>query len=322
LAAFVDPAGMSLDVPLMYFDGAPFTRSDADAAGWTVNKVSALVRDGLVRRLVRGVYVDVLAPDTIELRAAAIARVAPPGAVICRRTAAWLYGVDTLALHERDTLPSVDCVRPPKRRATRLPLAAGHSQTLLTGDVIELHGLQVTSPLATAVHLGRHLDRPFALSAIDSMLHVGLIRHQDLREAIERYPHHPGIAKARELAELAEPLTESPGESWLRLRVVDAGFPRPEVQVVVRTESREFRLDLGFRQPCPDGRRLGLEYDSDLWHSDAKADQRDTDRRAELAEVGWLILPVRRGDVWGRRPDLELAVGGALGIEPRLPRRW
>jgi hypothetical protein len=313
---------MSLDVPLMFFDGAPFTRPDAARAGWAVNKISALARDGFLRRLVRGVYVDALAPDTIELRAAAIARVAPVGSVICRRTAAWLYGIDTLALQEHASLPSVECVRPPKRRATRLPQSAGHSQTLLSGDVIRLQGLLVTSPLATAVHLGRHLDRPFALSAIDAMLHAGLIRYDELAAAMKRYPRHPGIAKARELAGLAEPLTESPGESWLRLRVIDAGFPRPEAQVVVRTRTGERRLDLGFRKPGADGRRLGLEYDSDLWHSGPQADRRDTSRRAELEEVGWLILPVRRGDVWGRRPDLELAIGSALGIEPRLPRRW
>ena len=184
----------------MFFDGAPFTRSDAASAGWAVNRIPALVRAGLLRRMIRGVYVDSLAADTIELRAAAITRAAPPGVVICRRSAAWLYGVDTLALHEHVTLPSVDSVRPPKRRATRIPLAAGHSQTLLAGDVVEVHGLHVTSPLATAVHLGRHLERPFALSALDSMLHAGLIRRPELLAAIERYPGHPGIAQARELA--------------------------------------------------------------------------------------------------------------------------
>ncbi|TCO42213.1 hypothetical protein EV646_11436 [Kribbella antiqua] len=306
----------------MFFDGNPFTRSDAAAAGWSVNKITALLRDGYIRRLVRGVYVDALAADSIELRAAAIARVAPPGAVICRRTAAWLYGIDTLALHEHRDLPSVECVRPPRRRATRLPLSAGHSQTLLHGDVVELGDLSVTSPLATAVHLGRHLDRPFALSAIDSMLHAGLIGHDKLRAAVERYKRHPGIAQAPELVDLAEPLTESPGESWLRLRVIDAGFPRPEVQVAVSTRQRERRIDVAFRGACPDGRRLGLEYDSDRWHSDDRADTRDSARRDELEEVGWLILPVRRGDVLGRNPALELAIGEALGIQPRLPRRW
>jgi hypothetical protein len=37
------------------------------------------------------------------------------------------------------------------------------------------HGLRVTSPLATAVHLARHLPRPFALSALDAMARAELI---------------------------------------------------------------------------------------------------------------------------------------------------
>ena len=313
---------MSLAIPLMYFDGQPFTRADALAAGWTDNRLSTLVGKGLVRRLLQGVYVDALAPDTIELRAAALCRVAPPDAVICRRSAAWLYGVDTLALREHTEIPTVDCVRPSKRRATRLRPSGTHSQTMRPGDVITVLGLRVTSPVATAVHLARHLDRPFALSGVDAMLHAGLVRLDELHAAVKSFPHHPGIVQAREIAGWAEPLTESPGESWLRLRVLDAGFPRPVPQVVVQGRSREYRLDLGFPEPGPDGLRIGLEYDSDRWHSGPAAELRDETRRAELRALGWMILPVRRGDVWGRRPDLERAIGELLGIQPVLPRLW
>ncbi|HEU4946835.1 MAG TPA: type IV toxin-antitoxin system AbiEi family antitoxin domain-containing protein [Kribbella sp.] len=313
---------MSLGIRIMYFDGRPFTRAQAAAEGWTDSQLRKQLRDGLIRRLLRGVYVDALAADTLELRAAAVCLVTAPDAIICRRTAAWLYGIDTLALREYTELPDVDSVRPPMRRSSRVSLTSGHSQTLHEGDVIARHGLRVTSPLATAVHLARHLDRPFALSAVDAMLHAGLFSAAQLRAAVRRYPGHPGIVQARELASYAEPLTESPGESWLRLRVIDAGFPRPEAQVVVQGPGGERRIDLGFPYRMADGRRLGLEYDSDKWHSGAAADERDESRRSELAHAGWLILPVRRGNVWGRDPQLELAIGEYLGIEPRLPRRW
>jgi hypothetical protein len=230
--------------------------------------------------------------------------------------------VYTLALREHDEIPHVDCVRPPLRRATRLRRAASHSQTLRPGDVIRVLGLRVTSPIATAVHLARHLDRPFALSAVDAMLHAELISLEQLRAATAQFPHHPGIVQAREIAALADPLAESPGESWLRLRMIDAGFPRPQAQVVVRGPARDFRIDLGFPDPRPDGLRVGLEYDSDQWHSGRAADLRDETRRADLRDLGWIVLPVRRHDVWGRKPDLELAVGDLLAQEPRLPRGW
>ena len=308
--------------PLLYYDGRPFTRQFAKTHGWTDRKLAALVESGQIRRLLRGVYVDALVPDSIDLRATAVALIAPKDAVICRRTAAWIYGIDALALRGSDEMPPIDCVQPPKRRASKLSLASGHSQTLRSGDVREIGDLRITSPVATAIHLARHLERPFAQSAIDSMLHAEIVSGPALRAATARYPHHPGIVQAREVISFAEPLTESPGESWLRLRLIDAGFGRPTAQIVVNGRRRDFRIDLGYPTRMEDGRRLGLEYDSDEWHSGPAAGMRDEVRRDELAEVGWLILPVRRPDVWGAHPALELAVGELLGIQPRLPRRW
>ena len=57
---------------------------------------------------------------------------------------------------------------------------------------------------------------------------------------------------------VAEPLAESPGESWLRLRLIDAGFGRPTAQIVVKGSSRDFRIDLGYPTPMDDGRRQRL----------------------------------------------------------------
>ena len=313
---------MLLTTSPLYYDGRPFTRKIANAHGWSDRKLARLVRDGQLRRLVKSVYVDALAPDTIELRAAAVAMVAPSDAVICRETAAWIYGVEALALRDREQLPSIDCVQPTKRRASRLTISSGHSQNLLPGDVDEIAGLRITSPLATAIHLARHLARPFALSAIDAMLHTEFVGAVALRAATARYPHHPGIVQARQIISYAEPLTESPGESWLRLRLLDAGFGRPIAQIPVKGRRRDLRIDLGYPEPMEDGRRLGLEYDSDQWHSGPGDAARDENRRDELAEVGWHILSIRRPDVWGRYPALEMAVGELLGTEPRLPRRW
>ncbi len=315
-------AELMCDMPRI-FDGVPFTRSDALAAGVDSATIQRLRRQGLIRTLVRGVYVDSAVEDSLPMRAAAIAKVAPADAVICRETAAWLYGVDVLAMSEKDQLRKVDFVRPPASRALRQPTANGHAQTLLVGDVVEQNGLQVTSPVATAVHLGRHLPRPFALTALDAMTRAELVTLSELREAVRRYPHHPGIVQARELADLADPRAESPGESWLRLRIIDAGFPRPVPQIVVPGNDQDYRVDLGFAEPLPGrDRRLALEYDSDQWHSTAAQRAADEVRARALGRRGWLVMSVGRGDVSGAKPELELAVGELLGIVPRLPRRW
>jgi hypothetical protein len=312
------------DEAIRLFDGQVFTRTEATAEGVSRTTFERWRRAGLVRQIVRNAYVDALVPDSIPLRATAVAKVTPRDVVICRRTAAWLHGIDVLALQELTDLPPVETVRPPKRRSLRVSPGSGHSQTLYAEDVVELHGLQVTSPTATAIHLARHRPRPYGLSALDAMAHAGLVDVPELRAALRKYPHHPGIRKARELAELVEPATESPGESWLRLRMIDAGFPAPVPQVEITDGKDTFRIDLAFLEPIPRtaDRRLGLEYDSDLWHSTEKQLEHDRWRRRRLSALGWDLLSVRRTDVWGDEPALERRVGKVFGWSPQLPRMW
>ena len=72
-----------------------------------------------VRRVLRGVYVRVDAPDTIESRVAAARLVTSEHSVICDRTAAWIHGIDVFAWHETEVLPADRELRvapPPPRR--------------------------------------------------------------------------------------------------------------------------------------------------------------------------------------------------------------
>ena len=302
--------------------GRPFTRAEALADGIDAVAIRTLVRRGQIRRIVQGVYVDTGVQDSLELRAEALVKVLPDDSVICRQSAAWLYGIDTAALSDRSQVPRLEFVRPAKSRAVRTAGAGGHSQTLLGDDVVEIAGLRVTSPVATAVHLARHLRRPFALSALDAMARARLVAAYQVREAVRRYPHHPYIVQARELARVMDSRAESPGESWLRLRMIDAGFPPVVPQVEVRTPDQRFRVDLAFLHPLRDGRRLALEYDSDLWHGTRRQQLRDARRVRQIEAGGWVVLSIGRGQVWGTDPALENAVGDLLEVRPKLPRRW
>jgi hypothetical protein len=309
--------------PDLIVDGQPFTRAEGRDHDLDAKQVRRLLRIGVLRSVVRGVYVDALVEDSLSLRAAAIAKVAPPDAVACRQTAAWLFGIDALALSEHADTPKVDFVRQIRTRAVKISRASGHSQTLLDGDVIDWHGLRVTSPIATAVHLARHLRRPFALSALDAMARAELVTLAEVRDAVRRFPHHPGIVQARELTLLMDPAAESPGESWLRLRMIDAGFPAPVPQIEVTDGVNDYRIDMGFLDPIPGtaDRHLGLEYDSDRWHGTAERQQHDSVRRTRLSRLGWDIRSVGRWQIWGQDTALEDSVGKTLGLVPRS-RRW
>ncbi|TDU83448.1 hypothetical protein EV138_5912 [Kribbella voronezhensis] len=280
----------------LYFCGLPFR------AHQVRKKLGWLLGAGEIRQVLSDVYVDVRVPDTVDLRAAAVALLLPPDGIACGRTAAWVHGIETTALHAKGEV--------------------GVQWTREATDVVQVGELKVTSPIATTVELAMQLPRPFALSAVDAMLRSGIADRWAVRAASAAYEGRPGIIQARQILRYADRRAASPGESWLRLRLIDADFGQPDLQVRVRGPHRDYLIDLGYPDPLDDGRRLGLEYDSDRWHSRPHQEVRDEARRTELEALGWHIISVRRPDLWGSYPALELAVGSFLCRQPRLPRRW
>src|SRR5687768_10732267 len=90
----------------------PFTAVDADTAGFTPGLLAGLLRAAVVRRVVQGVYVDARIPDSLQLRAAALSRVVPDGTLVCRGSAAWLYGVDVMPMTRHPAIPLVEVMVP------------------------------------------------------------------------------------------------------------------------------------------------------------------------------------------------------------------
>jgi hypothetical protein len=279
-----------------FFCGLPFRPHQVG------RKLKWLLGLGEIRQVLKGVYVDVRVPDSQQLRADSLRLLTPPDAVVSGAATAWLHGLHTTALGPTE-LVEAQWVRD-------------------APDVVEIHGLRVTSPVATAVELSMRIPRPFALSAVDAFLRSGQADLVALRAASTAYERHPGYRQGQDVLRWADRRAASPGESWLRLRLIDAGFGRPDLQVRVDGNERTYRLDLGYPGRPVDGRRLGLEYDSDQWHSSKKQQSKDETRRTELDALGWHIISVRRPDLWGSYPALELAVGSFLCQQPRLPRRW
>jgi hypothetical protein len=283
------------DLPY-YFAGLPFTARQVG------RKLAWLLGGNEIRQVMKGVYVDIRIPDSPELRADAASLVIPSDAAACGRTAAWIHGIDTTALGPEELMEA---------RWTRDAT-----------DVVQVRDVRVTSPVATAVELAMTLPRPFALSAVDAFLRSGQADRFILRAASAAYEGRRGYRQSQEILRYADRRAASPGESWLRLRLLDAGFGRPGLQVRVKGPRRDYLIDVAYPDREVDGRRLGLEYDSDAWHSGVRAESRDEARRTGLERLGWHIISVRRTDLWGSYPALELAVGGFLCQQPRLPRRW
>jgi hypothetical protein len=299
--------------------GAPFTSAQARDLGIARKHLARQVTAGQVRRLLDDVYVDARVPATLDVRCQAVALVLPEGAVVARRTAAWVHGVDLFGPRGEYQTRTVECVTPAPFARVRRRGVKGYVAHLDMDDTVLRRGIPVTSPVRTAVDLARWLRRPHALAALDAMAHAGLVLRPEMLELANRYRRYRGIAQARELIAIVEPRTESPGESWLRLRIIDAGFPRPEAQIVIEVQGRQvYRLDLGYP-----GLRIGLEYDGEEFHGSAEARRHDDARRDDLRRrFGWDVYGFGRGDVWGVQPHVEQLVGGLLGRDPMLPRTW
>jgi very-short-patch-repair endonuclease len=172
--------------------------------------------------------------------------------------------------------------------------------------------------MRTAVDLLR-LSPPFiGLAAADAFTRAGLVQLDRLTDALEPWAGFRGVATARRLAALTEPLAESAGESWLRLRFADAGLPRPTAQIPVGGDgnSARFRLDLGWPQ-----RKVAAEYDGEEYHAQADSSH-DLERRRVIESVfGWTVIVARKEDVLGRSMLLEHTACGLLGMEPANSRR-
>ncbi len=177
----------------------------------------------------------------------------------------------------------------------------------------------VTNAVRTTVDLLRTMWRPHALAAADAMAHARLVTLEEVQAHIKGMKRYPGIVQARSLVRMIEPLAESPGESWQRLRLIDAGLPVPQAQVQLynRAGGAIVRLDNAYKAA-----KVGLEYDGREFHDDPVDQEHDDSKRRYCREVlGWRLMAAKHADIFGDDPSYEQRVGDWLGIRP-LPRRW
>ena len=145
----------------------PFTYQEAVSAGVTRGRLRSLVEARLVRRLLAGVYVRQDARDGQLLRARALALVVPEEYVVTDESAGWLAGAPMILR------PGAHLVVPPLtmfgadgERRLRNDLADSGRRTLQDRDIHVVHGVRATTPLRTALDLGRSEEpRPGACRA-------------------------------------------------------------------------------------------------------------------------------------------------------------
>jgi hypothetical protein len=280
----------------------PFTSAQARAEGVSRAVLIELCRLGLLRRPIRSVYVATQVGDSVELRARALSLVVPGDCVICDRHAGWLHGADmVLAPNEHLELRPISVFRPSGHGRLRNELSDSGERNLTPADVVELHGLRVTTPIRTAWDLGRQRNRDAALSGMDAMLRLGRFGSAELVAGVPRFRGMRWVTVLRELAPLADGRAESPGESVLRLRWIDLALPTPRPQIpVVLPDGRCVYLDVG-----NESLRCAAEYNGYEWHSSPEQVVHDQARLTEIERADWIIEPVTAKNLWGPTQDID-----------------
>lgn len=161
---------------------------------------------------------------------------------------------------------------------------------LTAGDVCAVGEMLMTTPSRTAVDLARKY--PEDVAVLDALARSARLTVDDLQAAVERYRGLRGIKRARETIALVDPGAESPRETWLRLLLMRAGFPRPVTQYPILNEYRALigEVDLAW----PD-LKVAVEYEG-RHHMDPRQARKDIARIEEMVEVKWAVVRVTAAD--------------------------
>jgi very-short-patch-repair endonuclease len=279
----------------------PFTAAEAKDAGVT----RAQLRGAGYRALGSGLYRWVGLEESPLLLLSAVARRLPKGAAFSGRTAAWLHGLD---------LPPCDPIEVtiPNRRGTHRRAGASVSRAALgTQQIVKRRNLPTTSALRTVAELGGRDPLTEGVVAADLFLHAALISIAQLRAYVAEHRRAKGIARFRRAVELADSKSESPMETRLRMLLVLAGLPKPDVQVPIHDDQGHFlcRPDLLYRAQC-----LAIEYDGSN-HRDRLVD--DNRRQNGLIGAGFRLLRFSAADVYGNPVVVAMQVRHALAKSAR-----
>ena len=265
----------------------PFTRAQALRAGLTDRDLTR----GAYRRLLHGIYVSAAVPDTPALRAEAALLTHHPTAVATHVTAARMLRAPVPDVSEEHvTVPDEDQRR--RRRGVRC-----HVASIDATDIRIMEGVRFSRPERMFVELAELLGLVDLVVVGDFLVR----RKHTTRGALVKYcadSHAPFAKEARRAATYVRDRVDSPMETRLRMLLVLAGLPEPEVNMTIRDEGGTIlmRVDL-----CYPRARLAIEYDGRHHVELEEQWDRDVERRDDLDD-SWRMLTVTSKGIY-KRPD-------------------
>jgi hypothetical protein len=194
----------------------------------------------------------------------------------------------------------------------------GHLLTFLPGELVEYDGVRLTSPARTWLDLA-------SMAGVDELVIAGdslVCSHgpefpssrepqctvADLRGMVANHPGARGVRAARAALELIRVGADSQPETVMRLALVRAGLPEPELNHVLWGAR-------GVPVLWPDAAyvkwRISIQYDG-AGHGGSGQYLRDIRRESVTREYGWLEVRVSKDDLAADRPAVVRKVRAAL----------
>jgi very-short-patch-repair endonuclease len=294
-----------------YRQGGLLTSAQLTGFGLSDFSRRQLVEGGALRRRGRGVWAVAGWPDDWSQAIWVALLQAGPAAVLFRRTAAAVWGVDGV----------------PAPQPVELALSPGHQSrvksvhrapTLLPVDVAVHDTLPITTVARTLADIGSVEPLGIVERAVEWGLRHRLVAIAELEALTERLRTKGGRTLKAMLAQRppGAPATESDAETLFVQLVRAAGFPDPVRQYWIVLRGRRYRLD--FAWPAL---RLAVEIDGATVHGPDEL-PRDLRRQNQIILDGWLILrfPWTTLTRWTREVESDLwAAWGLRGglVRPR-----
>lgn len=310
LSRWLEQAHLGDDFPL---PSEPFTAGDASAAGVRRPALAAMTRAGLLRNPIKGVYVPAQVADDIASRLACLRLVVPEDAVVVDRHAGWAQGANMLLLpNEHLHAQPVSMFLPAGRGRLRNKLADSGERSFGTNDLTVVDGVRMTTPLRTALDLGRQRWPEPALTALDALHRLGTFSVEELLSEIDRFAGMRWVTTLRHVAPHTDGRSQSGGETVVRWRWKQLPVPPPEPQVEVRSDGRVAFVDVG-----NEDLRFGVEFQGVEWHSGDREQDDEIRFRWLRGDADWVIEPVWTPDVYGSERLDEIILAGVRRARSR-----
>lgn len=288
-----------------------FTSDGAKGAGVTRSRIRA--QD--IANVSRGIFIPTGANISGTAALAAYTQTHPQ-AVLSHLSAARLWGIPLPPWAENDW--RVHIAKPPSSGKPRRGNVVGHRLALREEEIVNLDGVRLTSPERTWLDLASLLAVPDLVAVGDHLvcehgqLHPvprsAICARNDLVRVMARHHGMRGMKAARMAYELVRVGADSPPETKLRLALIDAGLPEPELNHIL------FDLN-GIPLVWPDAAyreyKISLQYDG-LHHEDSEQYEKDIGRLEKTKGLGWEEIRFAKTDLNGERPPAVQKVQRAL----------